>query len=154
MKILYGIFSRASLAGGSASGGILSRRTISVPVLIAAMASMVLAIVVGYLTASLPLIMMAVLLATFALSWSVVRWPYWGLVLILVIMSTVALPEHLYWLADVKAINWTTDGLMLLIVVSSAIYWVRNHPEVGIFQRLFASPQSIAIAIFCHGKRA
>jgi len=148
MRNLFGIFSRASLAGGSASGGNLSRRTITSPVLSTAMAALVLAIFSGYLTASFPSKMIVMMLGASALVWALVRWPHWGLVLILAIMSTVAMPEFFFWLADIKAIYWGTEGLMLLIIASSMIYWDRNHPEAGTFQRLFSSPQSIAIAIF------
>lgn len=148
MKSLYSIFSRASLAGGSLSAGILSRRTISAPVLIAAVGALVLAVVAGYLTARFPLKNLSLLICAIALAGSLVRWPRWGLVLILAFMSTIFGPDHFSWFAEIKVINWATNGLMLLIVASSAIYWARNHPETGIFQRLFSSPQSIVTAIF------
>ncbi|MHB8793152.1 MAG: O-antigen ligase family protein [Thermoleophilia bacterium] len=147
MRSFFGIFSRASFAGGGASSSI-SRRTITAPVVLATLAAFVCAIFTGYIAASFQFKMMVALLVGIALTWSLIRWPRWGLVLILAVMSTVAAPEFFGWIADTKVVYWATEGLLLLIVATSLVYWVRSHPETTTFQRLYSSPQSIAITIF------
>ncbi|MHB1325377.1 MAG: O-antigen ligase family protein [Thermoleophilia bacterium] len=118
------------------------------PILTALAAALALAVLAGYLSSIYSLKLILLILAGVALSWSIIRWPRWGLVLIITFMSTLLAPGFFYSIVDPKLIYYSQEILLLLIVASSLIYRVRNHKKAGIFQRLNSSPLMIALTIF------
>ncbi len=111
-------------------------------------AVLILAVLVGYISAAYDFKMIVVVIAGAALFWSVIKWPRWGLVLIIAFMSTILAPEFLGSYVNTNFVYYAQEILLFLIVAASLISWSRRNPGIGIFTRLFSSPQMIAFTIF------
>ena len=118
------------------------------PLIVAISAALVLAIFAGYVTASYSFNLLVVGILGIALSWSIVRWPHWGLVFIIAFMSTILAPEFFAYVVDPKMIYYSQELMLFLILAGSLVYWARNHEDITIFQRLYLTPQSVAVTIF------
>ncbi len=150
MKDFFGTFgwTNGAFSAGASLHGTLSRRSMRSQLLAGGAAALALAVAAGYVSAAFSFKMLVVLIFGGALSWSIVRWPRWGLVLILAFMSTILAPEFFADYVDPNLLYYSHELLMLLILAGSLVYWAGQHREEGIFPRLFSSPGMVAITIF------
>lgn len=122
-----------------------------VPVaLTVAVAVVSMSVAIGYLTSSFDYKRLVMLVAAFAVTWFVVKWPQWGLVLLLSFTSTVTAPEFFAAAVTPNTVYYALEGLLLLVVAASILASGRTRKvgEPGVFQRLYASPQAVAIILF------
>jgi len=138
-------------ATGAGSGSLAApTRTIQRgPALAAALAGgLVLAAVAGYVAANFSFKLLVTAVASAVVAWSIFRWPRWGLVFLIVFMSTIIAPEFLVDYVNPTNVYYSFELLMLLIVAASLFEWARRHPQTGVFERLYSSPVMVAVTIF------
>ena len=122
-----------------------------VPVaIIVAVAVVTCSVAIGYLASNFDYKRLAMVVAAMALIWTVLKWPQWGLVLLLSFTSTVAAPEFFRGMASPNTVYYAIEALLLLVVAAAILAGGRTRKagEPGVFQRIYASPQAIAITLF------
>ena len=118
------------------------------PLAVGSAAAFLLALFIGFLSSHFSFPVLLVTIFGSALAWAIVKWPRFGLVAIVAFMSTIVVPEFFAYQVEPKMIYYAQEIVLLLILIGSLVYWARNHEGVTIFQRLYLTPESIAVTIF------
>ena len=127
---------------------VFAQRQMWRPLVIASGAALFMALFLGYISARYSFSLLVVAIFGSILAWAIVKWPRFGLVVILAFMSTIVAPEFFAFQVNPKWIYYAQEIVLLLILIGSLMYWARNHDDVTIFQRLHLTPESLAVAIF------
>ncbi|MHB8859005.1 MAG: O-antigen ligase family protein [Thermoleophilia bacterium] len=138
----------APWARGVFSRSVFSQRGMWGPLALAIGAALILPVLIGYIVPKYGFSTVLVLVVGIPFSWSIARWPAWGLLAIIAFMSTILAPEFLAYVVNPNSIYYYQEAMLFLILAGSLIYWSRNHEGVGIFERLYMTPQSVAVTIF------
>ncbi len=118
------------------------------PLLVAIAAALILPVLIGYIIPKYEFTTVLALVLGIPFSWSIARWPRWGLLCIIAFMSTILAPEFLTFIVTSNSIYYYQEAMLFLILGGSLVYWSRNHQSTGIFERLYMTPQSVAVTIF------